>query len=110
KPGEKFMKAIFEDLKPNEVGVTTDFDATHYYVVRVLDREPSEEALAEKRNDFFTGRLFGFSFGGMRFGTTPYDYLSDVQSQQSVADWVKRLEKSYRVEFVDEDKLDNNNG
>lgn len=110
KPGEKFMKKIFEELKPGEIGVTQDFDASNYYVVQVKDREPSEEALAEKRNEFFTGRLFGFSFGGMRFGMTPYDYLSDVETQQTVAEWVQRLEKSYKVEFLKEDDAGNPQG
>ena len=110
KPGIKFMRTIFEELGPKEVGVAVDYDASTYYVVQVKDREPSAEELVEKRGDFFNGRLFGISFGGMRFGATAYDYLSDVDSQQIVADWVKRLEESYKVEFQDEDKLEGRNG
>lgn len=109
-PGEKFMRTVFDNLKPGEIGVTVDYNASTFYIMRVKDREPSEEALAEKRADFMNGHLFGFNFGGRRIGATPYDFLSDVESQQAVVEWVQRLEKSYRVEFVDEDQLESTGG
>ncbi|MFO1019216.1 MAG: hypothetical protein U0903_00730 [Planctomycetales bacterium] len=103
--GTKFMETVFDQLKVGEIGVAPNYDGSCLYVVQVKERVPAadDKAIALEREAFIKSRLFGFNFGGMRLGTTPYDILSDNEQQQVIYDWVQQLEKRHRVEWVKED-------
>ena len=56
---DDFMKVLFEDLEPQEVGVAPGIDRSVYYVVQPLNRFPSDESDKDAaRERFLKGRHF----------------------------------------------------
>jgi predicted CopG family antitoxin len=95
-PDDAFMKAVFDEMKVNDVRVVANRGPTAFYVVKLKSRHPADEAEKEAfRARFLKERLFssGFMFGGR----TTYDYLNMPEQQQLAGDWMERLYTKYNV-------------
>lgn len=54
--GDDFMKVVFDELKPGDVGVAPSADRSIYYVVKIETRIPAtEEEWTTVRNNFLSG-------------------------------------------------------
>ena len=95
KPGEKFMRVVFEKLKGNgDVGVAPNADRSVYYVARVKNREPATAAGMEAlRQDFLQQQLFGTAVTG----ATSYDHLANGRQQQMFFEWSQHFFEKYAV-------------
>ena len=99
KPGEAFMKTVFTELKPGEVGVTANADSTVWYVVKVTERTFVE---AEAREAFFATPLFN-SFP--QFGIfSPFDQLASIEQRREARAFRDRLLKQYQITWNEAEK------
>ena len=88
--GDRFMKAVFDELKPNEVSVVTDDQMLTYYVVHVSERIANEDVL---RQLFLQeGRQFGF-----RSGDVP-ELTNAIVGQPAMTDWTDTIWKKYDID------------
>lgn len=56
-PGEEFFEMAFDKLKPGEIGVAPNEEHSVYYIIKVIERNPSnEEQLADLRSQFLLNR------------------------------------------------------
>ncbi len=97
KPGEEFMRVVFDRLNNGEVGVAPNLEKTIFYVVRVHHRTPSTpEGVEELRRQLLSERtrLFGGGFFG---GATPYDYLANRRISRVEQRWREELFARYEV-------------
>ncbi|MEY2726438.1 MAG: hypothetical protein RLZZ458_2305 [Planctomycetota bacterium] len=88
--GDRFMKAVFEDLPDGQATVVPDEELGVFYVAQVTERLGDEEVL---RQIFLQeGRQFGFRQGGVS------DLVSATVLQPSSSAWVDALWKKYEIE------------
>ena len=88
--GDRFMKAVFEDLPDGQATVVPDEELGVFYVAQVTERLGDEEVL---RQIFLQeGRQFGFRQGGVA------DLVSATVLQPSSSAWVDALWKKYEIE------------
>ncbi len=87
-----FMKYVFKELKPSEVGVTGNVDKSVYYVVQPINRFPSDEAdeLA-LRERFLRTKHFDFS--------SPMPQLVRQEFGQQNAKWLTMLLEKYGIDW-----------
>ncbi|MEX0727256.1 MAG: hypothetical protein WD065_13365, partial [Planctomycetaceae bacterium] len=91
KAGDEFMKSVFNELKPREVGAVPNADRSIYYVVKVRNRFPStpEETAALRESFMRDGQDFIAFF--------PYHKLAEYDQQRDYAEWFQKLEEKYEV-------------
>ncbi|HUE15514.1 MAG TPA: hypothetical protein VMR25_15215 [Planctomycetaceae bacterium] len=95
-PDEAFMKAVFDEMRVEDVRVVPNRGPTILYVVKLKTRHPADDAEKEAfRARFLKERLFGSGF--MYGGRTTYDYLNMPEQQQLASDWMERLYTKYNV-------------
>ena len=88
--GDRFMKAVFEDLRNDEVGVVANDDLSSYYLVQVVERTADDEIL---RQQFLTeGKQFGF-----KDGPVATILNSTVASKASIA-WEESIWTRYGID------------
>lgn len=95
KPGEKFMEAVFDQLEPLETGVAQNADASVFYVVRVLERQPHFDVAREM---FMSTTLYGRDMSGFPM-PTPYDQLREQAEILANSRFVRQLETQYAVKW-----------
>jgi hypothetical protein len=86
-PGRKFMRVVFDDLAPGEVGVALNDDASVYYIVKVTSRRPAD------REAFKDAPLFSQS--------SPYAQLAQFDLQDAMREYNSRVGKAYAVKWND---------
>ncbi len=84
-PGRKFMRVVFDDLAPGEIGVALNDDASVYYIVKVTTRRPAE------REAFKDAPLFSQS--------SPYAQLAQFDLQDAMREYNSRVGKAYAVKW-----------
>lgn len=90
--GSDFMRTVFRELEPREVGAVPNADRSTFYVVKVRNRFPSTaEELATLREQFFREGQEFFSF------FSPYSMLANREQQEVFAEWSRQLEEKYDV-------------
>ncbi len=101
-PGNAFMKTVFEDLGPNDVGVAANQLRSAYYVVRVKQRDTApgengdnlglkslqQQFLIEGRTGFFNPAYFALAQGPQ----------SEIDQQ-----WREGLEQRFGIVWMDDD-------
>jgi hypothetical protein len=93
---DNFMKAVFDEMNDGEIGVIPNVDRSVYYVVKVLNRQPGEQAGWEaKRDQFLKSDLFMFF--------SPYAQMTGNEQNELVSEWMKSLMDSYDVKFKGSD-------
>lgn len=92
--GEDFMRTVFDELQPGEVGTTASYDRSTYYVVRVVSRTPSPndsqwETFRERflREPVFQGDPLLARFGIER--PSVYEYLAAGEVAEYQPDWLR---------------------
>ncbi|GEM_PF-932555 len=110
--GEKFMEAVFTQIKVGEVGVVANDDESSYYVVEVRERRPANPAeLSVQREQFLRTDMFtsqiGFENGQIKF-PSPYIYLVGGELQQLNRQWLESLFKRYEVKFLEQEEESEN--
>jgi len=90
--GDRFMKAVFDDLGPDEAGVVADDDLKSYYVVQVTDRIGEEAVLQQL---FLTeGKQFGFRSGEIS------GLVSGLIAQPVMNDWRNTIWLKYGIDLA----------
>jgi hypothetical protein len=82
-PGRKFMRVVFDELGPGEVGIALNDDASVYYVVKVTSRRPAD------REAFKDAPLF----------SSPYNQVAQIDFQQALREYNGRMGKAYAVKW-----------
>lgn len=95
KPGEQFMEAVFDHLEPLQTGVAANADASVFYVVRVLERQPHLDVAREM---FMATPLYGRDMGGFSM-PTPYDQLREQAEIAANNRFVRQLDRQYSVKW-----------
>lgn len=99
KPGDAFMKKVFTELKPGEVGVAANIDSSVWYVVKVTERTFNE---TEAREAFFSTPLFS-EFP--QFGLfSPFDQLASEEQRRDARTFLDRLQKQYQIAWNEAEK------
>ena len=99
---DAFMKAVFDELEPGEVGVAVNADRTVYYVVHVMERTPStEEDRTKFRENFLAQNVFEDPVLAPWGGTTVYQRLAADKTRKSQTSlWIDDLWKRHEAEPV----------
>lgn len=94
KIGFDFMKVIFEDMANNEVGVVPNDDLSAYYVVQVVDRNPTpDQGEDDLRQKFLTeGKTSGFAGGGV------VQLLREFVTADVTREWQAGVWRSYGID------------
>jgi hypothetical protein len=87
--GERFMKAVFNDIANEDVGVVADDNFSSYYVVHPVERTADDDVL---RQQFMTEGKFGFRSGSV--GTL----LSSAVAVPASMEWEKSIWTKYGVD------------
>jgi hypothetical protein len=87
--GERFMKAVFNDIDNEDVGVVADDNFSSYYVVHPVERTADDDVL---RQQFMTEGKFGFRSGSV--GTL----LSSAVAVPASMEWEKSIWAKYGVD------------
>lgn len=84
--GSRFMQTAFNKLDVDEVGVAPNIDSTAFYVIKINERQPTQDELDAFRERF------------LRAGMLP-DYRSMAQQTlgEFSVDWVERLWSNHEV-------------
>ena len=90
---DDFMKYIFTELKPNEVGVAANGDLSAYYVVQPLNRFPTDDADIEAAMEGFLKTNHFDVFNSAMPG------LVQQQFGQENNAWLRKLEAKYNFNF-----------
>ena len=90
---DDFMKYIFTELEPNEVGVTPNGDLSAYYVVQPLNRFPTDDADRESAMEGFLKTNHFDIFNSAMPG------LVQQQFGQENNGWLRKLEAKYNFNF-----------
>ena len=102
-PGEEFFKAVFDDLKVGELGVTVNYPHTSVYVVKVRERDGAEpvptdvegyQTMDELRKKFLADHesdRFGFA-------SRPYNLIMTNALARLQGEWMKALNRRYGIE------------
>lgn len=95
KAGEEFMKIVFTELNPGDIGVAANGDESVYYVVRVVSRKPgTPEEMQQLREAF------------LRPDTQNQDEIFRIQAASAMAQqvqrqlneaWLRGLEKQFDI-------------
>ena len=102
---EDFMRIVFDELEPGDVGVAPNLDRSTYYVVRVASRTPTPDApgYAEFRERFLREPVFEahplFAFRGIDYPSM-YQQLAMFQTAQGETDWAEELRRKHGMEMV----------
>ena len=86
---DRFMKTVFNEIGPDEVGTVWSADRSYIYVVRPQNRSE----LANVRTDFLGPRTDPSSPGSM------YSMISRADGQQVVSNWARGLYDRYQVQW-----------
>jgi hypothetical protein len=84
-PGRKFMKVVFDELGPDDVGIALNDDASVYYVVKVTSRRPAD------REAFKDAPLF----------SPPYNQVAQLDFQEALREYNGQMAKTYAVKWND---------
>ena len=105
---EDFMRVVFDELKPGEVGVAPNSDRSIYYVVRIVSRTPTPDdaAYAAFRERFLREPVFEshplFAMQGLDYPSI-YQQLAMYQVAQREPRWIsgpQGLFTKYGVTFL----------
>lgn len=90
--GEDFMRIVFDELKPGDVGVAPSAERTVYYVVRIDSRIPAdEEQWNIVRNNYLSGA----------YDQAQQRMAADLVMAE-IPDWRNELFRKYQVEILTE--------
>ncbi|MBI1349017.1 hypothetical protein GC163_22325 [bacterium] len=98
--GNNFMKTVFEELGPGQIGVAPNEPASIFYVVQVKQRDatPSETGdnlgLKALQSQFLNDGRGGFEQG-------PYFHLGRAALIEQFTDWRKAYEQRYDVVWAE---------
>lgn len=104
-PGEEFMRSVWDELKPGEIGVAPNADRSVYYVLRIVERTPdSEQAVRRAMNDFMEQlKSLPIGPGEQDFGAeSPYVHLNLQEERRVQSEWIRRLEETYNVQWLEQ--------
>jgi hypothetical protein len=88
--GDRFMRAVFEELPAGKASVVPDDELGVYYVAHATERIADQDVL---RQMFLQeGRQFGFRQGGVA------DLLTATVLQPATTAWVDSMWKKYGIE------------
>jgi len=91
KAGNEFMEQLFDQLKPNEIGVIPNADQSVYYVVQVKQRTPSDSTGELTLRQAFLQEN--------PFSSRVYAHLSDLERGGIYLGWLDQLERKYAVHW-----------
>jgi hypothetical protein len=94
--GQDFMRTVFNDLKPGQVGVAPNFDRSIFYVVKVLERTPA----SEQDFDQFRARFLKEPVFDQLFFPSVYQQLALRTMQEYRSDWVTQLWEKHGAQLT----------
>ncbi|MGE0375927.1 MAG: hypothetical protein AB7I48_15805 [Planctomycetaceae bacterium] len=93
--GESFMKTVFQEIRPGEVGVAHSVDQDYFYVVRINDRTYGRAAdLAGFRESFIHEPVFA------PYYASDYPKLAQSTLGNYQTDWSELLLKKHHAEII----------
>lgn len=95
--GQGFMRTVFEDLKPGDVGVAPNQNRSVYYVVRVKERDAAPATGQEENLGLMALRQQFLTTGRSGFAQGPYMYLNRDRLISLLNNWRQTYERSYAV-------------
>lgn len=105
RPGDDFMKTVFDELKNGEAGIAANADRSTFFLVKVRDRDGTEppadvegfQTLDTLRNQFVS------SLGSQRaeLAHRPYNLMMFNMFSRVQQEWTKKFDQRYGVEFDD---------
>lgn len=103
--GIRFFNLVCDALQPGEVGIAPNREGSVYYVVKVTERNPADEAGWSRLRSRFLEEFSQMPSDMFGFGNQmTYEYLGQELLSQFGGDWGRQLFDKYEVRFFNSDR------